>query len=171
MLIYDEWTGIVGSASTTSGKSKDVALIERECGYSSDDASLVFAAQAAASVPPSEQAWKPTIERYFEESLKDPYSAVKKVSRGPRRSKISPDVYTTYKGWAVCYSVNAKNSYGAYVGTRPYLFVLDGQGSILGVVKDAEDHLVYQWIIDRECALPADKAKPKPSADNPEIPL
>lgn len=36
--------------------------------------------------------------------------------------------------WAVCFIINAKNSFGGYVGEQPYLFLLDDNGNVTGVL-------------------------------------
>ncbi|WP_262120388.1 hypothetical protein [Serratia ficaria] len=55
--------------------------------------------------------------------LKDPYSAqytFKKPTKGWCKSGFS-----TYYGWLVLTSINAKNSYGGYTGSQTYLYLIN----------------------------------------------
>ncbi len=99
--------------------------------------------------------WQGAVDRYLEGYLKDPMSAVKTVTRGPRRAVVHPDVWRSWAGAAICYSINAKNSYGAYTGTRPFLFVVDN-GEVVGMLTDKGDEIWNGGIIRRECSLAAD---------------
>ena len=93
-----------------------------------------------ASLPPEGDA--PTAEyvqyaatAYFEQTLKDPYSA---------HYAFGPITEGTFKGaferngspgWIADVSVNARNSYGGYTGMTPYKFVFRS-----GVIVE-----VYRW--------------------------
>jgi hypothetical protein len=57
-------------------------------------------------------------------SLKDPMSAVVLHTAGPAEFQASGAAGNSLFGWGTCYTVNAKNSYGAYVGNRWYLAVV-----------------------------------------------
>lgn len=74
----------------------------------------------------------------LETVLKDAGSAQLEILSGPTQRKY---VYMGFEseGDVVCTRVNAKNSYGGYVGWRPYLFTLKPNGSI-GVVYGGERH-------------------------------
>lgn len=50
-----------------------------------------------------------------------------------KASLLGPSSY----GWGVCYTVNAKNSFGGYVGARPVMFVFR-DGAIVDVIGGAE---------------------------------
>lgn len=59
-------------------------------------------------------------------NLKDPYSAQINLYSGPKFTSFRPGFFADYYGYGVCYSVNAKNSYGGYVGERLFMFLMDG---------------------------------------------
>lgn len=59
-------------------------------------------------------------------NLKDPYSAQINLHSGPKFTSYRPGFFADYYGYGVCYSVNAKNSYGGYVGERLFMFIMDG---------------------------------------------
>lgn len=75
----------------------------------------------------------PVALRFFDESLKDPVSAIIQRAGGGRRSAIETGggLFGPKKqiiaATAVCYRVNAKNSYGGYVGLRTYLLLFVGK--------------------------------------------
>lgn len=128
----------------------------------------------AAPAPPTQIAIQASVDSYLEQQLKDPYSAVRKVVRGPRQAVVKPDVWSTWSGWAICYSINAKNGFGGYTGAKPYLFIFDDDAKIIGVVKNTDDSLWFASVIDRECSRPADQTTTEgqsKAAENPEIPL
>lgn len=61
---------------------------------------------------------------HLRSSLKDPGSAQVENLRGPSRvtmkgSMLGPPQY----GWGICANVNAKNSFGGYVGFRPVAMI------------------------------------------------
>jgi len=61
-------------------------------------------------------------------TLKDPYSAIFTFSRGPSKGGVR-DMHGRvsdydFFGWVVCGTVNAKNSYGGYVGAVPFVAVI-----------------------------------------------
>ena len=70
------------------------------------------------------------IHLYFETTLKDPSSAqyreITKPVHGWIRDPIVAGGKTNY-GWQVDVAVNAKNSYGAYVGFKTYSFLFRGE--------------------------------------------
>lgn len=108
------------------------------------------------------QNWQQMIEAKLEAHLKDPYSAVKKVTRGPRYGSVREDAYTVWQGWAVCYSINAKNAYGGYTGAKPYLFVVNSYG-VVGMIDKADESVWFEAMVKRECSLAADPAPPAAS--------
>lgn len=117
----------------------------------------------AAPPPPGD--WRATIDAYLEHQLKDPYTAVKRVTREPRYGVLRLGFFSQPIGWLVCYEINAKNAYGAYTGLSPYLFRLDRDG-----VKQELHGDDIAPTIRGECELPADSATATPGA-NTEIPL
>jgi hypothetical protein len=73
------------------------------------------------------------------ETLKDPDSAQYAWNKadGPNRgygSYAFPK--DCYVGWAVCVSINAKNSYGGYVGAQRWLFIIRNNTVTFGI-KDS----------------------------------
>lgn len=96
--------------------------------------------------------WPAMVDRYLESRLKDPYSAVKRVTRGPRHGTVSTGFASSVYGWAVCYDINAKNSYGGYNGATRFVFVI-GRG---GVISSLTEDSYPDARITEECAMPAD---------------
>jgi len=67
------------------------------------------------------------IKRHLEEKLKDPWSARYKNFTIPEKHWIAIDVgqdKVILWGWRVCVEVNAKNSFGGYIGFRRYYFLM-----------------------------------------------
>lgn len=93
---------------------------------------------SCASLPPTQEEisqigygeplatdYQKTIKAYFDESLFDPYSAVIKIgdpSKGSVRTSLI-EGKQIIAGYMVPVDVNAKNRYGAYVGTKRYVFI------------------------------------------------
>lgn len=78
-------------------------------------------------------------KEYIGSGLKDPYSAIYTFSE-PKKGK-----YPTRPryAWAICGSVNAKNSFGGYVGVMPFVLkVRDGK------VLQYETHAVALSVCD-----------------------
>lgn len=120
--------------------------------------------RAEASAPPAN--WPSMVDRYLEGRLKDPYSAVKKVTRGPRLGAVKRGFASSWYGWAVCYDINAKNSYGGFGGVKRYVFVITEEGVIGMLSEDAYpvDEISF------ECSMPAD-APPTSSTSKPTTSL
>ncbi len=65
---------------------------------------------------------------YMNQILKDPVSARYSEFSSPRQFYVGNFGKIRYHGWIVCFTVNAKNSYGAYAGSQPYfLLIRNGQ--------------------------------------------
>lgn len=113
--------------------------------------------------------WESRIDRYFEEALKDPYTAHKRIVRGPRYDHFHIGLGQDYTGWGVCYSVNARNSYGGYTGAQLYFFIVSAGGDIQPV--DGSNLLsryakaVLKENIAGECEKPGDDPgfRPRPA--------
>jgi hypothetical protein len=141
------------------------AAFARAAPLTSDDRAALQQSLVEDGIDPSEEPpvrregiapdWRRQVDDYFAKRLRDPYSAVKEVTRGPRRAKVREDVYTVWDGWAVCMSVNAKNGYGGYAGAKPYLFVF-GEHRILGVIDKADDSFWFRSVVTEECSQEAD---------------
>jgi hypothetical protein len=124
---------------------------------------------ATAAPPPAADTYpadyKAQVSAYLERSLKDPYSAVVKEVRGPRATIRRLGGGLLFGGTktpvhTVCYQVNAKNSYGAFVGLKTAMFTFRG-GRIIG--EDWSPALLYGQAQEVEiaevlndCAQPAD---------------
>lgn len=76
---------------------------------------------------------------YLAGHLKDPYSAQVTHYAGPAKFVGSTGFSFNVKGygWASCYAVNAKNSFGGYTGARAYLAVIRN-GRIVEVARAGE---------------------------------
>jgi len=67
-----------------------------------------------------------TVKAYLNLVLKDPHSAKYKKLAGPEKSWVRY-FGPAYFGYAICYMINAKNSYGGYIGaTTHYFMIKDG---------------------------------------------
>lgn len=79
----------------------------------------------------------------LEDKLRDPYSAV-----------LSDLVVLKYAGdnsLTVCGNVNAKNSFGAYVGKRPFYFAKDSAGTAFWIAdaNDFESSMVRTLCVEK----------------------
>lgn len=134
--------------------------------------SVGVASSAAAqfTTPPAPANLPALIDQYLEGSLKDPYSAVKRMTRGPRYGHLPSLFVSRPPGWIVCYSINAKNSYGGYGGAETYVFVV-GEAGVLQQLHSGDD----RDAVDDECGQPADQAGAAAQvgapAENPKTPL
>jgi hypothetical protein len=95
--------------------------------------------------------YEAAIKEYFKRTLKDPYSAKYEEITPPilgfftestvtkPATLINTDVRVTVRkiyGWMVTADVNAKNSYGGYVGVKQYKFFFRGD-TLIHVVTPA----------------------------------
>lgn len=98
---------------------------------------LILAGCVPPKVTPESYGRRPTpeearyaVESWTKQALKDPYSAViETVAVGNTSSGFNglADGGWTH-GWEIWFQINAKNSFGAYVGTRTYCILWsDGQ--------------------------------------------
>lgn len=69
------------------------------------------------------ESYQETIKDSMAWRLKDPYSAVYKFNE-PYKGWCKSG-FTTYYGWLVPFTLNAKNSYGGYVGSKTYLYLVN----------------------------------------------
>lgn len=74
--------------------------------------------------PPAEFDPEPRIRAAMERVLKDPFSAQYRRLAGPVPGQALSESFRPMKGWAYCYMINAKNSFGAYTGFKPAYFVV-----------------------------------------------
>ena len=81
--------------------------------------------------------FKKQIQYYHSSRLKDPYSAKYEFNGTPYKGYINDYPNTNklfWKGWVVCYTINAKNSYGGYIGVTEYC-ALFNNGRVYGSGK------------------------------------
>lgn len=114
--------------------------------------------------------WRELIDSEMRARLKDPASAIVELKRGPRYADHKIDLQKRL-GWAVCYSINAKNSYGGYTGASTEVFVVTPGGTVTWVNGD-NLRSRYAAAVTRdnalkECARPGDPpaATPNPKSD------
>jgi hypothetical protein len=102
---------------------------------------------ATASIGPPPAGYEETIKAAVSSHLKDPYSAVYTFQRPVRSWAFGEEQIM----WAVCGTVNAKNSFGGYVGARPFV-VYYKYGRVVDTwfreINTPNEH----FGIDRECA-------------------
>lgn len=120
--------------------------------------------------PPAPENWGEVIDDYLNGSLKDPYSAVKRVTRGPRYGEYRR-AFMRYTGWMICMTVNAKNSYGGYTGAKRYLFLIDPDYSLSVFTPDFDGDVAISRPMDAECARAADPVNSEDPATNPKFGL
>jgi hypothetical protein len=113
-------------------------------------ASLTLAACAATPPTPTEvqQAdygaqpvhYREAIAAYLREQLKDPLSVQYGEISAPEKGFFSTKMGLAYGGrtkraygWLVNASINAKNSYGGYVGFKTYQFLFRGEDIVAAI--------------------------------------
>ena len=90
--------------------------------------------------------YEETIKRHFENTLKDPESARYKFGKPIKAYANNGIVYggnIAWWGYMVDVEVNAKNSFGGYVGFKPYMVFFTGN-SIHRVYEGNEHVLVHR---------------------------
>lgn len=94
--------------------------------------------------PPSN--YEATIKQHFETMLKDPESARYRIGT-PRKAYGNEGVLLgggiRWTGYLVKTEVNARNSFGGYVGYKPYL-ILFSNDAIFKAVPGAEHVLIHE---------------------------
>ena len=83
---------------------------------------------SGADYGPYPNDYETIIKDHYSRSLFDPYSAVYTFNN-PRKGWRSQFGTVKY-GWVVCGSINAKNRYGGYVGTKPFYVMIHYNGVI-----------------------------------------
>lgn len=91
------------------------------------------------------------IRSYLRRTLKDPSSAQVEEIAGPsfitmKASLLGPGTF----GWGVCFSVNAKNSFGAYVGFHD-IAIIWRDGTIQRTFGDMRDNTFDQALAAGAC--------------------
>lgn len=99
-----------------------------------------------ADKPASEEVANQAVITFFARDLKDPYSA----RYGFLELRNSYHIGRGYRkfGWFMCGKVNARNSYGAYSGTKTFMAYFDPQNGskvLDGLIENAEEYIVSGW--------------------------
>ncbi len=76
------------------------------------------------------------MKKYFNVTLKDPYSAVYDFSDAPKKARV----FRTY-GYACIVGVNAKNSFGGYTGMKQYRMFLGTDGRTYDITPALFDYV------------------------------
>ena len=80
-------------------------------------------------------------------NFKDPYSVVVtelKTAAYPKRGymlDVNGKLY--WKGWVTLVNANAKNSYGGYIGNKPYFVAMKNGKGFLASTNVGDDALIY----------------------------
>lgn len=86
------------------------------------------------------------IKKHFENILKDPESARYRIGK-PIKAYANNGLISggniAWRGYMVDVQVNAKNSFGGYVGFKPYMFFFSGN-SVIRVYEGNEHTLVHR---------------------------
>ncbi len=83
--------------------------------------------------PPPSENYRAEIRERMGQSLKDPDSARYEIGQPRRREFRRGWFRTTFYGWGVPFTCNAKNSFGGYVGRQSYIAVFrDGRLVLIG---------------------------------------
>lgn len=123
---------------------------------------LLLIASPAAAQDAYPTNYRQIIQDALPSVLKDPMSAQVQELRGPRWGHFRAIGAKSVDAWMVCYSINAKNSYGAYAGATTYMFMV-AFGAVQGYRESPYlSRYAYRLVTDRnveaECAQPADPA-------------
>jgi hypothetical protein len=91
--------------------------------------------------------------RYLNATLKDPYTAQVQQVAGPA-PWVKPSTWgsseSTY-GWGVCFTVNARNAFGGYTGTRWYVPVFRGEQLITVIGPSGRNTIQEDAVISDFC--------------------
>ena len=89
------------------------------------------------------------IKSYLEQRLKDPYSAEYRHIRGPEKRWARLFAQGNY-GYSVCYIINAKNSFGGYMGYKTHNFIIYNGQVVQHVYESCEKYdIMGQAALDR----------------------
>jgi hypothetical protein len=99
-------------------------------------------AKAVFGVYPTD--YQDRVKKYFNVTLKDPYSAVYDFSDTPKRARVFRGIINggghTY-GYACIVGVNAKNSFGGYTGMKQYRMFLSTDGQTYDITPALFDYV------------------------------
>jgi hypothetical protein len=98
-------------------------------------------AQDWGDAPPPQQPAEEKALALLQRNLKDPYSAHVRWEPMVGTTRIvDAATQERYLGWLLVGYVNAKNSYGAYVGEKPYAFLVMGDELVAGFQDTPEGY-------------------------------
>lgn len=100
-----------------------VALVISGCVMLPPDPTDIEKSNADYGKKPSAEFYEGNIKSFQETRLKDPMSALYSFSE-PKEMWCKIDGKVRY-GWVVDYMINAKNSYGGYVGAKPQFSLIN----------------------------------------------
>lgn len=106
-------------------------------------------AKADYGSPPSD--YQQTIKSYMSGILKDPYSAQYEFISGPSQGWASWLGQTAY-GYRVCTNINAKNSFGGYVGQRLYFFIINRDRVVMSIYDDGDEYSIGRSGAEKMCS-------------------
>lgn len=126
-------------------------------------------AVCAAQTNPAPSVSKENVEAIVRDGLrrflKDPSSADLRITKGPFLGTVTTK-HVTETGYLACGELNAKNSYGAFVGVKDYLFVIDPQSGQVKPLERLDQYLFNADAWRKVCYLspPEIAAAPAPAS-------
>lgn len=102
---------------------------------------------ARADYGPQPREYRAIIKEHMKYILKDPESAQYEVVKGPAQG-WSKTFDGLLFGYAVCVGINAKNSFGGYVGMKMYYFLIHNNT----VIRRLGDNELEQAFVIDACA-------------------
>ena len=97
--------------------------------------------------PPKPSNTRKYVTDYLNNSLKDPDSLKDFSITEPRKGWWTAGIFNGFKNeplWYVCYSYNAKNSYGGYVGKKNYVLFFEGDQAKDAPIETAQDNTPWK---------------------------
>jgi hypothetical protein len=99
----------------------------------------------SANYGPYPSGYQQIVHQYFDATLKDPGSAQYAAMTKPKQYWVHRGLNTTVYGYLVCTAINAKNSFGGYVGFRNAGFLIR-DGRVIEYLQDG------YWGSNNACA-------------------
>lgn len=90
------------------------------------------------------------IKTYLEPLLKDPYSAEYRHLKGPEKQWASIVAQSNY-GYGVCYMINAKNSFGGFIGYKTHHFLIHDGVVVQHVYESGEKYDIMGEVARDRC--------------------
>lgn len=97
--------------------------------------------------PPKPSDARALVMSYLNSSLKDPDSLKDFSITEPRKGRFYGGMFNGFRkepAWYVCYTYNAKNSYGGYVGTKRYVQFFEGDVAKSIPMLDVQENKMFQ---------------------------